>query len=265
MKGRFGAQGRIPIKSNEEISLSFSLPSLHSADLGLSTNFTGDFKIMASGRPIHRPCIVPFQNWNVHHKCLNGPKTSLYLVRTYKYWAFASARPLSYISPSTGWYCTRSWAAYAKLISSEIIALWYRETHPFCATGGERTGRDWRRGRCGTLGARKLGFIKVPCTLDAPLLLCCRFNGENLPRKSINFAVTNQTSQISVWSARVELAPYWFYEPSLIVSSGVRGYSYCFFSFSSSFSTRCECKFIVYIIYVQFWKKVQQCFERVFV
>lgn len=265
MKGRFGAQGRIPIKSNEEISLSFSLPSLHSADLGLSTNFTGDFKIMASGRPIHRPCIVPFQNWNVHHKCLNGPKTSLYLVRTYKYWAFASARPLSYISPSTGWYCTRSWAAYAKLISSEIIALWYRETHPFCATGGERTGRDWRRGRCGTLGARKLGFIKVPCTLDAPLLLCCRFNGENLPRKSINFAVTNQTSQISVWSARVELAPYWFYEPSLIVSSGVRGYSYCFFSSSSSFSTRCECKFVVYIIYVQFWKKVQQCFERVFV
>lgn len=139
---------------------------------------------------------------------------------SYKYWAFALARPLSYISPPTGTTCIAHvpyCPAYAKLISSEIIALWYRETHPFCATGTRKDG-----GRTGlgggevwhTLGARKHGFIKVPCTLDAPLLLCCRFNGENLHRKSINFAVTNQTSQISVWGARVELAPYWFYEPS---------------------------------------------------
>lgn len=166
---------------------------------------------------------MPFQNWNVHHKCLNGPKTSLYLVRTYKYWAFALARPLSYISPPTGWCTAHVPCCLCKAhFLGDNCTVISRNSSFLCATGGERTGLGGGEGRVAHSGRGSSGFIKVPCTLDAPLLLCRRFNGENLPRKSINFAVTNQTSQISAWSARVELAPCWFYEPWLIVSSGTR-------------------------------------------
>lgn len=89
MKGWLGEQGRIPIKSNEEIFLPSLLP-VQRAQTGPVCQLIslGDFKIMAGveeGRFIVRASSMPFQNWNVHHKCLNGPKTSLYLVRTYKY------------------------------------------------------------------------------------------------------------------------------------------------------------------------------------
>lgn len=147
MKGWLGEQGRIPIKSNEEIFLPSLLP-VQRAQTGPVCQLIslGDFKIMAGveeGRFIVRASSMPFQNWNVHHKCLNGPKTSLYLVRTYKYWAFALARPLSYISPPTGW-CTEHvpcCLCKAHFLGDNCTVI-SRNSSFLCATGGERTGLE---------------------------------------------------------------------------------------------------------------------------
>lgn len=69
-RGAFLCEGRIPIKSNEEI---FRRTAPLAGPV-LSTNFPGDFKIMARERRFIRASPRPFQNWNVHHKCLNAPR-----------------------------------------------------------------------------------------------------------------------------------------------------------------------------------------------